>query len=235
MAIALITGAHKIARSATSPVSTSPGVDSSGGNFSVVGCGWVLTGAPTFTTTDSKSNSPYAQLTAAAAIATWQCRIDYFKNAVCGSGHTWTGTTSAGQVNIAGAAFSGVDVTSPFDAENHGAASVATTVNTGTVTPAVDGELLITVCVDGSVTNMSPAAGFTVLDTTAAGGGFQGLNIAYQILGAGTAGTPIGCVWTADGTSVNMVAAIASFKPTADPVWGLLLGQQHNRIIQGTY
>jgi hypothetical protein len=69
-------------------------------------------------------------------------RILYAKNAIVDASHTFTSNPSGG-ASLAVLAFSGSNLTAPFDVENGAQTSSGTTLQTGSVAPALDGELLV--------------------------------------------------------------------------------------------
>lgn len=165
----------------------------------------------TITVTDSKSNT-WTGLTQriGAGGGGVICQIFYAVNPTVGASHTVTGTAGASTFPaIAVAAFNTVLTSSPFDVQN----GAGDTGATGSITPSVNGELLIS----GMATSATPTAVSTSISTipqfgianaiaTVPGTSF-GVSLAWNCLGTAAA---ISTTWSSGG-SANAVA-IASFK-----------------------
>lgn len=164
------------------------------------------------TVSDSKGNS-WTALTARQN--SLESQLYYCASPTVGSGHTFTTSASsafpAGQV----LAFSGVDA-SPFDTQN-GNTTTDSTIQTGSVTPAEDGSLLVAGV--GHVRGVSPTigSGFTVTDSNAlSGGNYYGAGAAYLVQ---TTAAAINPTWTLDSSGV-LAATIAVFGPSAGGATG---------------
>lgn len=183
---------------------TSAAFNSSGGNFVMVAVSENSAGGVTGIT-DSKGNT-YTPLTEGNFQP--QGRLFYAKNATCGAGHTVTeaGNTFA---NICVAAFSGVDTTAPFDAEDGQAGAFGSTAQSlGAITPAVNGELIIAMMSFNNGGTLTIDSGMTILDQAPTGSSW-GCGMAYLL--QGTAGA-INPTWTNGGGAMNGAIRIACFK-----------------------
>jgi hypothetical protein len=133
-------------------------------------------------------------------------RILYAKNAIVDASHTFTSNPS-GEVSIAVLAFSGSNLTAPFDVDNGAQTSSGTTLQTGSVAPALDGELLVFAVGDSWTGTASVDTG-AILDQ----GAFQSnvhfaLASAYEIQTTKATRNP-----TFTTTADRRAAVIAAFK-----------------------
>ena len=206
-------------------VITTPSVDTTGGNFCVasasVGPFSANPGATSIT--DSKSNT-YVPLTLVQSTASTSCcgnsQLWYAENATTGSGHTFTLTAGTSRSSMSVACFGGVAISSSFDVENGATcASGCHTLQTGSVTPGVDNELIIagytdngnaprTVGIDSGLTVEAPTDPITLNNLGSA--------IAYSIQTTATASNP---EWNSSVTddSTVLTGTIATFKELGAP------------------
>lgn len=128
------------------------------------------------TPSDSKSNT-WTGLTVRDNGSLTRTRIYYAKNPTVGSGHTFTYSASGSFPLIQVLAFSGADLSAPFDQEN-GTTGSSASAAPGSVTPGVDNEALVAaVCNNGGITavgssftlelNMNTVAGVNMGGATA--------------------------------------------------------------------
>lgn len=207
-AVALVSGAHVIAQSATSNTITSGSVDTTGSNFLVLTV--ARSGAAVIT--DSKSNVWTARTAYTTSGINQQ--LYYSTAPVVGTGHTFTATCTGCFPSIAIQGFSGVNVAA-FDAESGFGATGVTTIQPGNVAPSEDNELLISGHTGALAGSMSIDSGFTITDQAPlAGGVAYGVALAYIIKGAGTAGINVNPTWTSPGSDTSM-ASLAAFKAGA--------------------
>jgi hypothetical protein len=153
---------------------------------------------------DSKSNSWIQAPTSENTGPT--LRILYAKNPTVGSGHTFTSNPN-GAVSMAVAAFSGANLTSPFDTDSGAKQASGTTLQPGSITPSMDNELIVfgtgdswtgTASVDiGSILDQGPFVSNTHF----------ALAFAYQIQTSKTAINP-----TFTFSNARSAAIIAAFK-----------------------
>jgi hypothetical protein len=159
------------------------------------------------TLTDNKGNT-WSQLTKQGTSGSGATVLWYAKNAIVGSGHRFTITGNSTYSAIAVAAFSGSDLTAPFDIQSGHSLSNSATDQPGSVTPAAANELVIT----GLEFNNAPVSvdsGVTILDQAPmAGGQYFGVALGYTIQ---TAATSINPTWrqTVPG---QLASIMATFK-----------------------
>ena len=177
---------------------TSAAIDSTGATLLIA----VVTSASSGATiADSKSNV-WTALNQYGTIAPYTT-IFYAKNPTVGAGHTVTVTGT--YVGACFAAFSGADLSAPFDAQQNGNSSGAT--QPGSITPAENNALVIGSAGEGGGAAPNTTS-MTMLGSWAfSGGNWYGGGAAYSIQ---TTATPINPTWT--GAALNGLA-IASFKP----------------------
>lgn len=191
---------------------TSPAVNTTGANFIAVALVYYNPdAAPTFA--DNKSNK-YTQLNIYNANNFNTLTIYYSSNPVVGTGHTFTVTGNGSYACMDMQAFANVMTSAnPFDQQNGAANASATTLQTGSVTPTTDNQLLFsgfTVATAGST--MSVNSGFTITEQIPDGGNNLGCAGAYLINGAGTSGAAVNPTWTNSGSAAQLTANIATFK-----------------------
>lgn len=207
---------------ATSPT-TSSTVDTTGATLCVASFSDGVTTA-TYTPTDSKGNT-WHPLTIVNAGSQGRTQLWYAWDHggtpfSAGTGHTFTGaTTVGGNPWVVFTCYSGTQTTSdPFDQQNTGTtgASVATSVQPGSVTPTSANQLLVT-----SVSGYVEPTGFTIspgsFTITAQSGLLGGTNYAgAQAYLVETTATTQNPTWTlATVANQAMTAAIATFKAGA--------------------
>lgn len=158
---------------------------------------------------DSKGNT-WTPLTAAAASPDDGHRLYYAVNPTVGTGHTFS--TTAAYVTLNVAAFSGVDASSPFDAENVGSVFGGGSQNTGNITPSSNGQLIVTGSINGggAGTTQSVNNSFIVTDNIGTSvGAYYGGALAYKVQ---TTAATIDATWTFSGSVYSAGCSIASFK-----------------------
>ena len=207
MTIAYVTGTSKVSDNSTSVTTT--GIDTTGCNFLAV-IGAFNNATPTFS--DSKSNTwstagTHHDATNSVLLQLWYCAAP-----TVGSGHTFQLTTDVtAWPCLAVAGYSGVNATpsdgsETFDSGYDG--TPRTSAQAGTVTPSVDGDVVIAglACFFNAV---SPAIdGVYTLRQHADGGGNQLAAIADSIQTTATATNPTWS-WT---TSVIGFPVLHAFK-----------------------
>lgn len=211
MAIALVQQAA--AGSADSNAVTTSGVDTTGANLLVIGLSSYQS-ATRPTISDNKGNT-WTALTNYETSALERHTIFYAKNAIVGSGHTFTASGTACFPAICAMAFSGADASNPFDVENgatHGIGG-GTTIATGSVSPSLNNELVFT-AQGGATTgsSMTIDSGFTLGSTQVNLNGATNFSGACAYLIQTTKGA-VSPTWTRGaGSSDYMSTAIATFK-----------------------
>lgn len=188
---------------------TTSGVDTTGADLIILSVGQSTSGSTT--PSDSKSNT-WTALTKSNGVSDGATRIYYCYNPTVGTGHTFSAGLSYTVVSFH--AFSG-SASSPFDVENGNGTASGSTMPTGSITPSVDGELIIAALGMGNTTTGTTIdSSFTgTVVTEATGYVTYGGGQAYFI--QSTAGA-INPAWSsATGFSSAYAAAIASFKVSA--------------------
>lgn len=215
MAIAFNSSHHTSAEWAnTTGATTSPGIDTSGDNFIVVG----VTSSNAISidgtaVTDNKGNT-YTLLIGPITNGD-SVGIYYVESPTVGSGHTWTVTTEAndfGVVTVGG--FSGMNASSTVD-QSASATGTGTVATAGSQTTTNADDLIIAVAQFGGGTDITFTAQNSYatvdsrgnLDTTASGW------MGYKIVSA--TGTYSGNTVQQSGSSATWAGAQASFKGTS--------------------
>lgn len=137
-------------------------------------------------------------------------RIHLFvaKNAVTGSGHTFTVTKASCYAAMCVFSASNSDTTSPTDQTN-AAGTTGTSIASGSVTPSVDDEIVISCLADDNGGAITDPSGFTHLDTQAhIGSTSYGCSMAYKIQTTAGAENPS---WTV-ASSTGITTAVGTFK-----------------------
>lgn len=188
---------------------TSNSVDTTGATLLVV-LGANYQGSPAPAITDSKSNSWTGPVVSASHTDTERVSIWYSIPTSVGSGHTFTATQTTSYPSILVYGFSGGAASSVFDQSNGNTVSGPSTIQTGSVTPSQDNELLMTVVSSGDGTGASTIdSGFSLKESVLYSAGLRfGCAVSFKIQTAAGAENP---TWTmAAATSAS--AVIATFK-----------------------
>ena len=201
---------------------TTSAIDTTGADILFIVASRYGLGSEAFPPSDNKGNTwqncnQYQSTSPADATM----RIWYAKNAIVGSGHTFTYSASSCYPQIDILAFSGSLTSSdPVDQQN-GAAGTGfnvSTLQTGSVTPSQANELLVTgMSINSNAPGVVPTidSGFTVSDADGFGSGNNmGGGAAYLIQTAAAAVNP---TWSLGIATANPAAAIATFKAVAAP------------------
>jgi len=191
---------------------TSTGFDSTGATLGI-GVVSIFSGSSgSFTSfTDSKSNT-WNALTLRTTGAAW-IRLYWSLLTSVGASHTVTANGSSIFGSVWFGAYSGSDLSSPFDVQN-GNLSGGTSISTNSVTPSMNGSLLIAACsLTGAAAALGVTNSFTMLDQVSfTGGSHEGYGVAELIqTTAASVDTTFSTVPT------NQAAVIASFKPGSGP------------------
>jgi len=198
--------AHGFAQSgnATSVVAT---VDTSGCSGLVVGVVDISTTSSTLVDLGSNIWTP---LTAQPLGSAQRTQLYFCANPIVGSGHTFIVTSNSGNSfpSVAIEGFSGTGALSPFDIEN-GSATIGsfTSSQPGSVSPTVDGELIITFIGNANATTVAtPDLGFTRTDGAVTSAGLAyGFAMAYLIQTTKGAVNPTWS-WTANDDKNSVIA-----------------------------
>ncbi len=174
---------------------------------SLATCSGVL-GAPT----DSKGNTwtPLTTQTQGGAVS----KIYYSKNPTVGASHTFTFAGTSIFPSISVAAFSGADITSPFDQQSGGVQASSTTSATGNITPLNTSELWVSSSCQGAAqTTVVPGNGTAPASSSInySAGVHFGVALSYKIQ---TSIVTEQETWTYSA-AIPSAVTIASFKAAA--------------------
>lgn len=191
---------------------TTGAVDTTGANFLVAMAGYYGTGTPP-TLSDSKSNTWTALTLKISPDTSINGRLYYCAGATVGSGHTFSLSGTGVYPAVAVLAMANVKA-SPFDQQN-GATTTSgnTSLATGSITPSVNGCVIVAGLVGNDSTGGDPTidSGFsTPVVGHATGGQSVGAAISYKIQTTAAAVNP---TWSWTNSGSEAVAVIASFKP----------------------
>lgn len=202
--------AHVIAQSTTTNSITSSAIDTTGADLLVAVTNHYIGGGGSLTLSDSKGNT-WTPLTL-RSVGSGRSRMYYAKNAIVGTGHTFTATGTGSFPVVAVQAFSGSDLTSPFDVEN-GVSDTSiflTSGQPGSVTPSLNNELIIAgqanLNSNGGASSID--SGFTKTDGVDRAPNGLGVAIAYLIQTTATAANP---TWSWPSAQ-SQALTIATFK-----------------------
>lgn len=184
----------------------SPAIDTTGADLLVA----IVCDDSTNTATLSDSNSNTWTFLTAHANGTNRVRIAYCQGAAVGAGHTFKLTGTSSQPSLSVAAFSG-SAASPLDQQNGANDPNNSQLQTGSVTPGQDNELLVFGLGQHSPTSAHAATVDvgTILQQASYNSGVSFGNVlAYQIQTTATARNP-NFSWV---SPAGCVACIATFK-----------------------
>ena len=218
MTIALVTSGQGYSNNLADTFTTTT-YDTTGADLLYVIVGSAGNNPPGVTLSDSKSNT-WTQLTLRTGGVNKHCLHWYAQNATVGTGHTFTAAGTDIFAALCFLAFSGTDLTAPFDVENGNTQGFASSSTTGSVTPGQDNSVLVT-----GIGGYNSSSGATVsIDSSFVSGpvpqqitntdfGHQGAAISYQIQTTATTRNPTWTINASDGWG----AVIAVFKPDSGP------------------
>jgi chitodextrinase len=198
---------HAVART-TSGTATTSGIDTSGATLLVVISADYSKDSTTDTISDSLGNTwvhlnNYATPDTSGNVTLW-----YAKNPIVGPNQTFSGR---GQyISIFVSAWSGIDTTAPFDVQNGGGCNSCSSLQTGSITPSSNGELIISGLSDGATDTLSINSGFTTIDAQRSNSTEAGAH-AYFVQPTSGAINP---TWTGSVSYYRSVI-IAAFKPAS--------------------
>jgi hypothetical protein len=205
---------------------TSSAIDTSGADFLIMA--YAGTSTQPVTVSDSKSGNTWTPLTSQSVAGGEKALLYYAPNATVGSGHTFTVSGGGIFAGFCVAAFSGSKLASPFDVENKNS-STSSSVQTGSVTPSENNELVVVgFAFDPDIaSSIAIDSSFVFSDKLAYNAGNSyGAALAYLIQGTAGAVNPTAS-WTG---SANVGAVIATFKASAT---GSVLGSYYYRLLAG--
>lgn len=205
MSIAVVANTAKASVNNTSV--TSDAIDTTGADLLVlsVACYSLVS-----TVSDSKGNTWNARTLYGSG---GLCQIFYAVNPTVGSGHTFT--VSGGAATYPAVfvlALSGADLTAPYDVENGADTDSSTTIQTGSVTPSTDNQILITALSNYPAGTDSIDLSFTISDQLQYTANSIGGALAHLIQTTAAAKNP---TWTHSVSATEIVGAIATFKAAA--------------------
>lgn len=200
---------HTIAGSADGNSLTTPAINTAGSSLIIVGLTF-FTGASTPILTDSKSNV-WTKLAVSSVTSNLAAVLYYSTNPTVGAGHTFSENVTISFPSIAVLALSGSTTLTPFDQENGNSnGSSASSIQTGSVTPTADNEILVSVVGGDQATAFGIDSSFIISDQIPAAGNNYSTGLAYIIKGAGSSGSAVNPTWSS--SSVKLVTRIATFK-----------------------
>lgn len=206
MAIAQV-GTVGVGRAAANP--TTGSIDSSGANLIVGGTSEHGSGAAG-TYTDNKSNSPTGLTVQDSGAGGIRLRLWYKESAAVGAGHTGT-DTGGDSASVCLAAFSGVLGASAFDVENGVLNGSFASLQTGSITPSVNGCVLVSIIgFDVDPGTISIDSGFSTPVVQLQSGAERGIAFAFLVQGTAAAINPTWATTNLVGGGV----AIAALKPS---------------------
>lgn len=213
--IALISGGHGcFGGGGVDGGTASSALNTTGADLIVIAVSYygMVTAPTTGAIGDSRSESWTALTNYQAASA--GMRLFYAQNATGGSGHTFTVSLTGGYPGFCVAAFSGTHTSSVFDAQN--GSNVAITggsqLDTGSVTPAANNELVIAGYSSISTGTAASASNMTMLDEIGLDNGVSfAAAVSYEIQTTATARNEL---FTTD-VPADQAGAIAAFKSAA--------------------
>lgn len=207
MAFSLL-GNNKASASSTSTATTS-GADTSGANLLIAVVAMYSVTTASATLSDSKSNTWTHVGNYNSSFA--NIGIFYAKNPTVGTSHTAScNPNGTGYPTIFFSWWSGANTTAPKDQHNGAASASGTTLQTGSITPTEDNELIITGIGDNDTGDKTISAGYTRQDVQT-NNSFSTGAWAYATQTTATATNP---TWT-EANTVNRGVTICSFKAAA--------------------
>lgn len=196
------------------PGGTTSSIDTTGANLLILAVSWYF--GTISTLSDSKGNT-WFPLTTQFGFA-FRHKFYYAKNAIVGTGHTFTVADTTIYPLIVAHAFSGAS-TNPFDVENGTfVASGASPSGPGSITPTANGALIVS-GIAGNMTaapHVSPSMTETTFQADVAGANVGG-GTGWLIQSTAAAINPS---WSWVGTSEEVPLTVASFLPAVTPSVG---------------
>jgi len=187
---------------------TSASANTTGANLIVISISWYIGGtAPVLT--DNKSNT-WTALTEHDANIISSVRMYYCVGGTVGTGHTFTATGTGSAPALCMTCYSGA-ASSPLDTQNGaGTSASGATLNTGSVTPAANGSLIVSgLCWDTSGQTAANSLGWSISDQSdGVSGVSMGASMAYLIQ---TTASAVNLQWSLT-TGGNLAANVAVFK-----------------------
>lgn len=199
---------------------TSAGIDTTGANLITISLGWYsgVTANPTVSDINGNLYTPCTKISDSTPFSE---QLFYVYAPTVGPGHTFAVSGSIIAAAMLVSAWSGA-ASSPLDQQSQGSHSgTSGTVQPGSITPSQNDELLITglmVGNPGGVEVVSINGGFSITDTVAFSGSVnEGGSMAYLVQTTATAANPTWDDGNPGGSTLGLLAAIASFKSGGGP------------------
>jgi hypothetical protein len=199
---------------------TTTGFNTTGADLYIVTVGTYLADATTVTVSDTQSFTWTPGTNCNPGGNGNEVAIWYSQGGAGTGSHTVTVTPPAGgggYIAVTFTAWKG-STASPLDRQNCAGTMGATSVQPGSITPSVNGELIVTAANAGNAsTSWSVNSGFTIGPTVCGNSGSQQSAMAYLIQATAAAVNPtpssLNPCSSGSAVSVTQNAAIASFKP----------------------
>lgn len=206
MAFALVAS---VTAEGSSTGATSSGIDTTGANLITISVGSFNAAV---TVSDSKSNTYTKRTPRVNASSGIACLYDCL-NPTVGTGHTFTVSGTGIYAGLVASAFSGAHATASFDVENGAVGASATTYQPGSITPSVDGSLVVFAGpAGGASSNLSAVSVGTIAGTTVGTSSTDySIGLAYYVQTTAASINPT--LTTVSATVWSGV--IASYKPAA--------------------
>lgn len=154
---------------------------------------------------DSKGNTWTARTDYTSA-AGYHIKVYYCVNPTVGASHTFSSTADYCSISLVGV--TGNNAT-PYDTESGNNSTSASTLQPGSITPSVNGCLLVTGLTVGNSSAGSIDSGFTLGPSTSVNAAI-GSSFAYKIQSTAAAINP---TWSNGAGASPMIVDIAAFKP----------------------
>lgn len=184
--------------------------------------------SPATVPSDSKGNSYTART--AYDEGTSRIRIFDAQNATVGSGHNVTFSDPSSYPTIHVLVFSGAALSSAYDTGNGATDSNTSMISTGSITPAEDGEILVSGVTSNQANTWTVDSGLTLeLSSTYSAGVGMGGFTGYLIQGSAAAINP---TWQAMAGS-RVAATIAAYLPAPSPEASLADGIEFGDSVTG--
>lgn len=193
---------------------TTPAIVATGATLLVAVVAVVATSAPAVVS-DSSGNT-WMPLTAQSIAGQQAGQIFYVANPTVSAAQTFTVTGTAISGSMVVFVFSGIVTASPFDQQNGAKTTGSSSIQPGSITPSVNGELVVTGFTYGVVSAPIVVDNVaTSLFTVAGSLGVSGTNYgAFGAWGVQPTAAAINPTWGVLG-GTNFTAMIASFKATS--------------------
>lgn len=184
---------------------TSKSYDTSGADTIYIS---VTTADGTGSLSDNKGNTWSPKTQRADSFSDRFTQVFIAKNATVGTGHTFTFSGTGNFPSILMLAYSGGNLTEPYETENFGANGFNASANAGSVTPAENGALIISTLQVDDPTGIAVDSGLTIQESiTDTSFGHEPQTVATLV--QGTAGAiNVGWTWTNSSRNTALVTVL---------------------------